>query len=228
MSESPRQSLLRASAGVVKAHPWHGVGIGTRAPNVVTAYVEIVPTDTVKYELDKDSGILRVDRPQQFSNMCPTLYGLVPQTYCAERTAEICADATGRDDVVGDGDPLDVCILSETPILHSNVLLNCVPIGGLRMIDRNEADDKIIAVLVGDGVYGEWRDINECPNKFIERLMHYFLTYKDVPGRKSKCEITHVYGQRTACDVICRSHEDYVAHFGHIHQPAPEPEPEPA
>jgi len=61
-----------------RAHPWHGVSMGREAPEVVTVYVEIVPTDTVKYEVDKGSGILRVDRPQQYSNVCPALYGFVP------------------------------------------------------------------------------------------------------------------------------------------------------
>src|SRR5689334_7739553 len=70
-----------------KAHPWHGVATGPDAPGVVTAYVELVPTDTVKYEIDKASGILKVDRPQQFSNVCPTLYGFIPRTFCGERVA---------------------------------------------------------------------------------------------------------------------------------------------
>jgi inorganic pyrophosphatase len=72
-----------------KAHPWHGVSIGEKAPEVVTAYIEIVPTDTVKYEVDKDSGFLKVDRPQRFSNYCPVYYGLVPQTYCGDKVAAI-------------------------------------------------------------------------------------------------------------------------------------------
>jgi inorganic pyrophosphatase len=68
-----------------KPHPWHGVPIGPDAPGMVTAYVEIVPSDTVKFEIDKPTGLLKVDRPQQFSNVCPTLYGFLPQTYCGDR-----------------------------------------------------------------------------------------------------------------------------------------------
>lgn len=64
------------------AHPWHGVNIGKNVPEIVNAYVELVPTDTVKYELDKKSGLLKIDRPQKFSSMPPMLYGLVPITYC--------------------------------------------------------------------------------------------------------------------------------------------------
>src|SRR6185503_7809262 len=72
-----------------QSHPWHGVPIGDDSPEIVTAYIEIVPTDTVKYELDKSSGLLKIDRPQRFSNVCPTNYGFVPQTYCGEKVAEL-------------------------------------------------------------------------------------------------------------------------------------------
>ena len=78
----------------LQAHPWHGVSPGAEAPEVVTAYIEIVPTDTVKYELDKETGILRLDRPQRFSSQCPTLYGFIPQTYCGALVAKRCAERT--------------------------------------------------------------------------------------------------------------------------------------
>ena len=76
-----------------KSHPWHGVEIGKESPECLTVYIEIVPTDNVKYELDKKSGHLRVDRPQRYSNVCPTLYGLIPQTYCGQSVAELSAQA---------------------------------------------------------------------------------------------------------------------------------------
>jgi inorganic pyrophosphatase len=72
-----------------QAHPWHGVNPGEKAPEEVSSYIEIVPTDVVKYELDKGSGHLRVDRPQRFSSMCPTLYGFIPQTFCGEEVAAL-------------------------------------------------------------------------------------------------------------------------------------------
>ena len=78
-----------------RPHPWHGVDIGAHAPERLTVYVEIVPTDTVKYEIDKASGYLKVDRPQKFSNVCPTLYGFIPQTYCGERVGALCSERTG-------------------------------------------------------------------------------------------------------------------------------------
>src|SRR5205085_3609184 len=84
-----------------KSHPWHGVPIGADAPDVVTVYIEIVPSDTVKYELDKDTGLLKIDRPQRFSNVCPTLYGFIPQTHCGERNAEMTARRRSEERRVG-------------------------------------------------------------------------------------------------------------------------------
>src|SRR5467141_3573487 len=78
-----------------QAHPWHGVSPGEDAPEVVNAYIEIVPTDVVKYELDKPSGHLRVDRPQRYSSQAPSLYGFVPQTYCGELVAARSSERTG-------------------------------------------------------------------------------------------------------------------------------------
>lgn len=203
-----------------RAHPWHGVSIGPRAPLTVTAYIEIVPTDTVKYEMDKLSGILKVDRPQQFSNVCPTLYGFIPQTFCADRVGRFCGERTGREGIVGDGDALDICVLTEKTISHGDILVQAIPIGGLRLIDRNEADDKIIAVMQDDALYGQWHDIFNCPASVIDRLKHYFLTYKDVPGTaKKRVEITHVYGRDEAHQVIALCSEDYTAAFS---RPSPD------
>ena len=200
-----------------KRHPWHGVHLGADAPAIVTCYIEIVPTDTVKYELDRLTGHLKIDRPQKYSSVCPTLYGLLPQTFCGERVAEACRDRTGRPDIVGDGDPMDVCVLSERPVSHGDILLRAVPIGGLRMIDRGQADDKIIAVLKDDPAYGDWSDIYQCPPSLVERLRHYFLTYKEVPGESGRLvEIAEVYGRRAAHEVIGRSREDYRDLYGHL------------
>jgi inorganic pyrophosphatase len=197
-----------------RAHPWHGVPMGDEAPSVVTSYIEIVPTDTVKYEMDKATGILRMDRPQQYSNVCPTLYGFIPRTLCAERVGAFCAERTGRAGIIGDGDPLDICVLTEKPISHGDILVRSIPIGGLRMIDGDKADDKIVAVLEGDSVYGGYRAIAHCPAPLLARLRHYFLTYKQGPDRAVRTvEITHVYDREEAHAVVRRSHEDYAAHF---------------
>src|SRR3990170_4420120 len=112
--------------------------------------------------MDKATGILRVDRPQQYSNVCPSLYGFLPRTLCAERVGLLCEERTGRKGIVGDGDPMDVCVLTEKEIPHGDILVRAIPIGGLRMIDGNEADDKIVAVLEGDAVFGGYAEISDC------------------------------------------------------------------
>lgn len=204
----------RAHSFAFRAHPWHGIVLGPEAPRVVTAYIEIVPTDTVKYELDKASGLLRMDRPQQYSNTSPALYGLLPQTYCGPQVAALCIQRTGREGIVGDGDPLDICVLTEKFFSHGDILVPAVPIGGLRMIDHQEADDKIIAVLRGDAVYSGWEDIADCPRGVIDRLVHYFLTYKRAPGtERGPVEVADIYGREEAHEVIRRSQSDYVAYL---------------
>lgn len=200
-----------------KSHPWHGVNIGEDAPEQVTAFIEMVPTDTVKYEVDKRTGYLKVDRPQKFSNIVPALYGFIPQTYCMDEVAEFCMEKTGKKGIVGDGDPIDVCVLTERDITHGDILVPAIPIGGFRMIDGGEADDKIIAVLKDDQVYENWDDISDCPDAIISRLKHYFLTYKLDPDNDSKkVEITHIYGREEAQEVIKRSMKDYHKKFGKL------------
>lgn len=196
-----------------KSHPWHGVDIGPGAPEVIVCFIEMVPTDTVKYEVDKDSGYLRIDRPQKYSNVVPALYGFIPQTYSADKVAEYCNEKTGRKDVVGDEDPIDICVLTEKEITHGDILVRARPIGGFRMIDGNEADDKLVAVLNNDALYSKFNNINDLPDIVIERLKHYFLTYKDLPGEESNVEIPHVYGVEEAYEVIKRSMKDYSDKF---------------
>jgi len=193
-----------------QAHPWHGINIGDEAPNELMTFIEMTPHDSVKYEIDKESGFIKVDRPQKFSNIVPALYGFVPQTYCAEKVAEYCMEKSGKKEIVGDGDPLDICVLTERNITHGNIIVPAIPIGGFRMIDDGEADDKIIAVLKGDEVFEKWKDINDCPKSVIDRLRHYFLTYKNIPGESSnRVEIDAIYGKEEALEVISRSCEDY-------------------
>lgn len=193
-----------------RSHPWHGLSLGPHAPEEVNCYIEMVPTDTIKYELDKATGILKVDRPQKYSSLCPSLYGLLPKTYCGEGIAKHCIQKTGLKDIVGDGDPMDICVLTEKVIPRGDIILRAIPIGGFRLIDGNEADDKIIAVLVEDLVYGKIKDIHQCPDNLIERLRHYFLTYKDSPERaNSKVQITHIYDAKEAHHVIDLASKDY-------------------
>jgi len=207
-------STKRASARQFQAHPWHGLSAGKDAPDLVNAYIEIVPTDVVKYELDKKSGHLHVDRPQRFSSMCPSLYGFIPQTFCGDEVAKLCAERTGAGDIKGDGDPMDICVLSEKTFAQGNFFLRAKPIGGLRMLDGDQADDKIIAILDSDLAYGHIRDIGDCPQALIDRLKHYFLSYKQLPAEAPRrVEIVDVYDAEEARDVIRRSLLDYRNKF---------------
>jgi inorganic pyrophosphatase len=196
-----------------KSHPWHGVDIGPDSPKVITCFIEMVPTDTVKYEVDKESGYLRIDRPQKYSNVVPALYGFIPQTFSSQEVAAFCNEKTGRTDIKGDQDPIDICVLTEKEIAHGDILVRARPIGGFRMIDGNEADDKIVGVLNNDAMYSSFHDISDLPDMVIQRLKHYFLTYKDLPGQEIDVEIAAVYGAEEAYEVIERSISDYHNKF---------------
>jgi len=193
---------------MTQAHPWHGVDPGPQAPEVCTAYIEIVTTDAVKYEIDKATGILKLDRPQRYSSLPPCLYGFVPRSYCGAGVAR----RTGRAGMVGDGDPIDICVLTEKPIPHGDILVQCVPIGGFRMLDGNQADDKILSVLKDDPAYGEWRALADVPQPLLDRLRHYFLTYKQMPdAARPPVEIAEIYDRDEALATIRASFADYAA-----------------
>ncbi|MCX6216710.1 inorganic pyrophosphatase [Spirosoma sp.] len=192
-----------------KAHPWHGISIGELAPKQVTCFIEIVPTDTVKYEIDKTTGYLKIDRPQQYSNVLPALYGFIPQTFCGEQIARLASEKSGRTVELGDGDPLDICVLTEREITHGDLILQAIPIGGFRLIDKGEADDKIIAVLKGDAMYGQFTELAQLPEGVVKRLRHYFMTYKNLPDEPAVMELANIYGQEEAWEVIQTSINDY-------------------
>lgn len=199
-----------------KSHPWHGVELGDKSPECLTCFIEMVSTDTVKYEVDKVSGYLKLDRPQKYSNVVPAMYGFLPQTFSGSSVAQYCMEKSGKTDIKGDGDPIDVCVLTEKVISHGDILVQAIPIGGFRMIDGNESDDKIIAVLRNDAVYGGYKDISDCPDMVVDRLKHYFLTYKDLPGMDHKVEITHTFGVEEAHEIIRRSSDDYRRRFENL------------
>lgn len=193
-----------------KAHPWHGISPGDKVPEEVVTFIEIVPLDTVKYEVDKESGYLSIDRPQKYSNIVPALYGFIPQTYSGKRVAELTTIAIGGKEVEGDYDPLDICVLTEKDVTHGDIIAKARPIGGLRLLDHNQADDKIIAVLKNDFVYGGFKDICDLPQTILDRLVHYFTTYKDLPTvNQPRMILTDIYDVNVAYDVIRRSIADY-------------------
>jgi len=202
------------------AHPWHGIAIGDSAPDHLAAFIELGPTDVIKYEVDKESGHLRLDRPQKFSAQCPAYYGFIPQTYCGASVGMHAASRAKLDALEGDGDPMDICVFAERPLNQNGVIITVKPIGGFRMIDKGQADDKIIATLVGDDVYSSWNDIGEIPEALLKRLKHYFLTYKEMPtssgpdsngsGTNDKrVQIAEIYDRKEALETIKLSMADY-------------------
>ncbi|MBC7899084.1 MAG: inorganic pyrophosphatase [Saprospiraceae bacterium] len=194
-----------------KAHPWHGVPIGENVPEEVTVFIEIVPRDTVKYEVDKETGYLKIDRPQQYSNVVPANYGFIPQTYCSDGIAQLARNnSTGIAISGGDTDPLDILVLSEHHIPRGDILLKARPIGGFCLIDGGEADDKIIAVLKGDKVFEQYQEIAQLPKSILERFEHYFLTYKSLPDDPNICEIAYSYGREDSYNVIKTAQKDYA------------------
>lgn len=219
MSKQPIDPVWQLMGVLFRGHPWHGVHIGDQAPLKITCYIEVVPSNQIKYELDKTTGILRVDRPQKYSNICPTPYGFIPQTHCAEQVAALSSERTGKTGIMGDDDPLDVCVLTEKNIEQGDILLEAYPIGGLRMLDGDEADDKIIAVMEGDAIYGDLTDVSELQPLVLDRIKHYFLTYKEAPGSGNrKVTISDVYGRDEAHEVILRSQNDYKSRFGNLEE----------
>jgi inorganic pyrophosphatase len=192
-----------------KAHPWHGISYGENAPEEVTVFIEIVPRDTVKYEIEKKSGFLQIDRPQQYSNVYPANYGFIPQTFCGERIAELSREKSNTAISGGDRDPLDILVISEHHIPRGDILLKAHPIGGFCLIDGGEADDKIIATLKGDQVFEQYREILQLPKGILQRIEHYFLTYKNLPDEPQKCEIAYSYGREHSYEVIRTSIKDY-------------------
>jgi len=175
-----------------KSHPWHGIEIGLDAPKVITCFIEMVPTDTVKYEVDKVSGYLRIDRPQKYSNVVPALYGFIPQTYC------------------DDNDPLDIVILSQIEI-QPMCLVNAKVIGVMRMLDRGEMDDKIIAVADNDMSVNHINSIDELPRHFFRELKNFFEDYKKLEHKEVVVE--DFQNKETAIEIVKQSIIDYNNKF---------------
>ncbi len=187
-----------------RPHPWHGLSAGRDPPRLVNAYIEITPLDAMKYEIDKNTGYLRMDRPQTSSSLPPTLYGFIPQTYCAARVARL-SQRTNK----GDGDALDICVITERPISRAEVLVSAKVIGILKTLDGGLADDKILAVLDHDPFWGDVEDVSQVPPIVTFRLRHYFGTYKMVPSQPNRVEILGLHGTQEALAVVSAALEDY-------------------
>jgi inorganic pyrophosphatase len=147
------------------AHPWHEVNPGKDYQQIVKGIIEIPKGSRAKYELDKESGLLKLDRVLYSSMYYPANYGFIPKTYCDDK------------------DPLDILILSQIEVVPM-CLVDAKIIGVMRMLDNNEADDKIIAVAADDPSVNHINDISELPNHFISELKSFFEDYKKLENKK--------------------------------------------
>lgn len=148
-------------------NPWHDIPVGNKSPEVINAVIEIPKDSTVKYELDKDTGLLKLDRFLYSAVHYPGDYGFIPQTLWE------------------DGDPLDIVILTGRPVLPMT-LVEARIIGVLRMVDDGEKDDKLLAVYNKDPRYAEIEGIKDIPRHIIAELKHFFETYKHLQGKEAK------------------------------------------
>lgn len=146
-------------------HPWHGVSFGHDAPEIVTVIIEVPKGSKVKYELDKPTGLLKVDRILYSSVHYPANYGFIPQTYC------------------DDNDPLDILVLGQETFVPAS-MLRARPIGVMKMVDQGEADDKIIAVHEDDPEYNHYRSIDELPPHYLKSLRRFFEDYKQLEHKE--------------------------------------------
>ena len=170
------------------SNPWHTVNIGVEAPNIVNGVIEIPRGTRAKYELDKDSGLLRLDRVLYASMYYPANYGFIPKTYC------------------DDGDPLDILILSQITIVPMCIVTAKV-IGVMRMLDQGEHDDKIIAVAENDMSVNHFNDITELPDHFIIELRNFFEDYKKL--EKKTVEVKEFQNAELAREIVRQSIFDY-------------------
>lgn len=174
-------------------NPWHSVSYGENVPERVNAVIEIPKNSRAKYELDKDTGLLKLDRVLYSSVYYPANYGFIPRTYCDDK------------------DPLDILVLSQIE-MQPLCLVEAKIIGVMRMLDQGEADDKLIAVCATDMSVAHINDISELPSHFIEELRHFFEEYKKLENKVVKIE--EFQGERLAKKILRHSINDYQAKFG--------------
>lgn len=192
-----------------RPHPWHGLDLGKNAPSVVNLYLELTPFDSMKYEVDKITGYLRLDRPQLGSSLPPCSYGFIPRTYSAKRVAALARGAT-----IGDKDPLDVFLISEPPITRAEIVVSARILGGLRTIDGGEVDDKLIAVLEKDPVWERATQFSDLPTGLIARIRHYLTTSKQAPGPgPAPVKVEESYDRDHARQVVEAGVADYIEHY---------------
>lgn len=174
---------------------WHEVSRGENTPEEFNVIIEIPKNSPNKYEIDKDTGLIKLDRANYSAAPYPFDYGFVPQTLWE------------------DNDPLDVIVLTTFP-LHPGILVNARPIAVIEMIDDGESDFKIIAVPVKDKRFEDVRDLNDINKHNIKEYVHFFETYKELnKGEKGTVQIPRISGKKEAVEAVLRSIELYKEKF---------------
>jgi inorganic pyrophosphatase len=172
-------------------HPWHDVEMGALAPEQLTAVIEIPKGSKIKYELDKKSGLIKVDRVLFSSMVYPANYGFIPQTYCDDK------------------DPLDILVLGQEPVPPLSLMV-AKPIGVMKMVDQGEADDKIIAVHVHDPEYAHYQAISELPPHRMVEVKRFFEDYKVL--EKKSVTVEKFGDRKEALEVILSAQLLYQQH----------------
>lgn len=172
---------------ITTSHPWHGVPSGDNAPAIVNAVIEIPQGSRAKYEIDKASGLLRLDRVIYSSFYYPCNYGFIPQSYG------------------GDHDPLDILVITSQPV-QALCMMDAKVVGVMQMIDQGEADDKIIAVAANDPSVNHFNDIEELPKHFFNELRHFFEEYKKLEDKTVRVD---EFGNREFAYKIIREALDF-------------------
>ncbi len=162
-------------------HPWHDISIGNDAPKEVTAIIEIPNGSKTKYELDKDSGFLKLDRVLYSSMHYPANYGFIPKTYC------------------DDGDPLDILVISQSN-MQPMCLVEAKVVGAMKMIDGGEMDDKIIAVAARDMRFQDVDDLNDLNEHYLREIKSFFEDYKKL--EEKSVEIKEFLGKDAALQIV--------------------------
>ena len=179
----------------MKMNLWHDIPVGDDLPNSFNTIVEIPKNSNNKYEIDKKTGLIALDRANFSSAPYPFDYGFVPQT------------------LWDDGDPLDVVIISTYP-LHPGILVEVRPVGVIRMIDEGESDYKIVGVPVHDKRWNDVNDLQDINKHRLEEYKHFFLTYKTLNGRSTSVEIDGMGNKEEAIEALNKSIKLYNDKFG--------------
>lgn len=173
-------------------NPWHDVSPGDKLPGIVNGIIEIPKGTRAKYELDKESGLLRLDRVLYSSVYYPANYGFIPQSFCDDK------------------DPLDILVLSQIDVVPM-CIVSAKVIGVMRMLDNGEADDKIIAVAEGDPSVSHINDISELPLHFISEMRNFFEDYKKL--EKKTVVVENFLNRKTAIKILQESLKLYNENF---------------